>query len=497
MLTASGERESSEKSEVDGASDVSPRVRMAQARSYEEWKEAALAEDERSGGARWRQVDRSSRYDYKVIRRRIEELRAIRSSGDPHRVLFYLNEGIHGNTGGIGSSALYRRAQFGTKDLVTDYITELAGALEQLAEVDDETIPFSEKLEFFRRASHCFGRTAIMYSGGGALGLFHVGVSRALIEQGLLPNVISGASAGSIVAAILGTHTDDELLETLDAKSVVEGFEGISESSIEMIKGNRRMGIEDVRNFVEHHIPDWTFAEAFERTGRRLNISISPRELHQQSRLMNAITSPTVFIRETVLASCAIPGIFPPVTLAAKNSRGERQPYVASRQWVDGSVTNDLPARRLIRLYGVNHFITSQTNPVILWSLRDTGAQDSLYAKLWEISQNASREWLRATYPLAMQLTKRLYPFNLLTRMAYSVATQDYTADINIIPRRRFWNPSKLLAILSEEETRMMIGEGEAAAWPKIEMIRNCTRVSRTLDRILDRMETRSLRSLV
>jgi NTE family protein len=482
MLTASGERESSEKSEVDGASDVSPRVRMAQARSYEEWKEAALAEDERSGGARWRQVDRSSRYDYKVIRRRIEELRAIRSSGDPHRVLFYLNEGIHGNTGGIGSSALYRRAQFGTKDLVTDYITELAGALEQLAEVDDETIPFSEKLEFFRRASHCFGRTAIMYSGGGALGLFHVGVSRALIEQGLLPNVISGASAGSIVAAILGTHTDDELLETLDAKSVVEGFEGISESSIEMIKGNRRMGIEDVRNFVE---------------GRRLNISISPRELHQQSRLMNAITSPTVFIRETVLASCAIPGIFPPVTLAAKNSRGERQPYVASRQWVDGSVTNDLPARRLIRLYGVNHFITSQTNPVILWSLRDTGAQDSLYAKLWEISQNASREWLRATYPLAMQLTKRLYPFNLLTRMAYSVATQDYTADINIIPRRRFWNPSKLLAILSEEETRMMIGEGEAAAWPKIEMIRNCTRVSRTLDRILDRMETRSLRSLV
>ena len=28
------------------------------------------------------------------------------------------------------------------------------------------------------------------------------------------------------------------------------------------------------------------------------------------------------------------PGIFPPVTLAAKNAKGERQPYVASRQWV-------------------------------------------------------------------------------------------------------------------------------------------------------------------
>ena len=411
-------------------------------------------------------------------------------------MLFCLNEGIHGNTGGMGSSALYRKAHFGTKDLVTDYTRELAGALEQLAEVEDSIIPFAEKLEFFRRASHCFGRTSILLSGGGALGLCPVGVSRALIEQGLLPDVISGASAGSIVAAILGTRTEEELRETLEARSVIEGFAGISEGNLELMKGNRRMGIEDLRNFVEHQIPDLTFREAFEQTGRSLNISISPRELHQQSRLMNAITSPNVYIRETVLASCAIPGIFPPVTLAAKNSKGERQPYVASRQWVDGSVTNDLPAKRLIRLYGVNHFITSQTNPIILWSLRDTGAEESLFAKLREVSQNATREWIRATYPLAMQLSKRLYPFNLFIRMAYGVVTQDYTADINIIPRRRFWNPRKLLSILSEEETQFMIAEGEAATWPKIEMIRNCTRISRSLDRILHRMERQSLHPL-
>jgi len=477
--------------DVDAAARAagSPRLRMRHARSYEEWKAAALAEDERTGAARWREIDRSRRYDYKVIRHRLEELREVRSSGDPHRLLFYLNEGIHGNAGGMGSSSLYRRAHFGTKDLVTDYIRELAGALEQVADVGEASIPTVERLEFFRRASLCFGRTAIMFSGGGALGLFHVGVSKALAEQGLLPNVISGASAGSIVAGILGTRTDDELLGTLEARSVIEGFASISEGNIELMKGGHRMSIEDVRRFVDHQIPDWTFQEAFERTGRRINISISPRELHQNSRLMNAITSPNVYIRETVLASCAIPGIFPAVTLAAKNAKGQRQPYVASRQWVDGSVTNDLPAKRLSRLYGVNHFITSQTNPIILWTLRDTGAEDSLFAKLWEINQNASREWLRATYPLAMQLTKRHYPFNLLTRMAYGIATQGYTADINILPRRRFWNPRKLLTIFSEEETRFMIAEGELATWPKIEMIRTCTRTSRTLDRILDRLE--------
>jgi len=40
------------------------------------------------------------------------------------------------------------------------------------------------------------------------------------------------------------------------------------------------------------------------------------------------------------------------------------------------------------------------------------------------------------------------------------------------------------------------IREGEAATWPKIEMIRNCTRISRTLDGILERLEARSLASL-
>lgn len=477
-----------------GESEAAPRVSMEEASNYAEWKAAAIAEDDRTGASAWRENDRSRRYDYEVIRKRLAELRDVRASSDPHRLLFYLNEGIHGNTGGMGSSALYRKTNFGTKNLVSDYSRELTGALEQLADVDDATIPFAERLEFFRRASHCFGRTALMFSGGGALGLFHVGVAKALIEQNLLPNVISGASAGSMIAAVLGTRRDEDLMDAVEARSIVEGFEDVSESNIEAMKGRRRMSVEHLHNFVERLIPDWTFAEAFEETGRQINISISPRELHQQSRLMNAVTSPNVYLRETVMASCAIPGVFPPVSLAAKNREGRRQPYVASRQWVDGSVTNDLPAKRLIRLYGVNHFITSQTNPIVLWSLRDTGAEDSLFAKLWEINQNAARELMRATYPLAMQLTKRLYPVNLFTRMAYSLATQDYTADINIIPRRRFWNPSRLLEIFNEEETEFMIGEGEAATWPKVEMIRNCTRTSRTLDRILGDLEAESLR---
>lgn len=453
---------------------------MDTADSYEDWKGAAIAHDEVSGAAAWKKQDRSSRYGYPGVRRRLDLLRRLREEEDPHEILFYLNEGIHGNIDGIGKPAVYNVAKFGTKDLITTYLAELEAAIHRIGDVPDDVIPFAERLDFFRRASHCYGRSALMLSGGGSLGPFHLGVARALFEQDLLPTVISGSSAGSFVAGVLGTHTDAELRELLLTENALE---------VSTSPAGTRMKIEDVRDAIDRLVPDLTFQEAFERTGRKINISVAPSEVHQTSRLLNAITSPNVYIREAVLASCAIPGVFPPVMLAAKDANGERKPYLPARRWVDGSVTDDLPAKRLTRLYGVNHFITSMINPVVLWSVRDPDWDDSLLWRFWDISQKAYKEFLRATYPLTMQTLRGAYPLNLAVRMWYSVVTQDYTADINIIPKQRFWNPNKLLHVLSEDDTRALIREGERATWPKVEMIRNCTRISRTLDRILDSYE--------
>ena len=349
-----------------------------------------------------------------------------------------------------------------------------------VAAADESDIPRSAKRDFLRRASLCFGRTALMLSGGGALGPFHLGVVRALFSQGLLPSVISGSSAGSFMAAILGTHTDAELAPQLTADAPLE--------APRMDAGGQQVGqrisIDDVRATLDREVPDLTFAEAFELTGRRINITVSPSEFHQTSRLLNAVTSPNVFIHEAVLASTAVPGVFEPVTLMARNYRGQRQPYVPNRKWADGSVSDDLPAKRLARLYGVNHFITSQINPAVLWAVQDVDWEDSLTARLWDVYQSAAREYMRATFPFAMALTRNIYPLNVYTRMAYSVALQDYTADINIIPRRRLWDPTKLLTVWSERETLELIHDGELQTWPKIEMIRNCTLIGRTLERL-------------
>ncbi len=72
----------------------------------------------------------------------------------------------------------------------------------------------------------------------------------------------------------------------------------------------------------------------------------------------------------------------------------------------------------------------------------------------------------------------------MLLSMATSIAVQTYTTDINIFPGFRYFDPTKLLSHLSETEVLKLIKEGERSTWPKIETIRVCTRISRTLDRI-------------
>ena len=59
------------------------------------------------------------------------------------------------------------------------------------------------------------------------------------------------------------------------------------------------IGVDSIRRMIERMIPNETFQEAYERTGRQISISVAPSELHQTSRL-NAITSPNVYVRSAV-----------------------------------------------------------------------------------------------------------------------------------------------------------------------------------------------------
>ena len=277
---------------------------MDQAANYDQWHEAAQAYDQAKGLDRWRNRDQSTQFDYVSIRLRIDRLRSLRARHDHRGLLFTLNEGIHGNMGGMGKAGLYDRALSGTKQLIVDYVEEIVDALELLASPLVDEISPEEKLEFFRRAHHCFGRSALLMSGSGNLLYFHIGVVKALWEQDLLPEILSGSSGGSIVGSLLCTHNDDELKEIFDPEFLVNG----SSRRPPALRSDdglrpRTMPVDEVQGMIERLIPDMTFQESYEHSGRMLNVSVAPAETHQTSRLLNATTSPNVLIHKSVMAS--------------------------------------------------------------------------------------------------------------------------------------------------------------------------------------------------
>lgn len=76
---------------------------------------------------------------------------------------------------------------------------------------DFKTLPSLHRSKvkiFLKRARAAYGRTALCLSGRGMMGNYHFGAVKALLDAGLLPDIISGTSAGSVMRALLCTRTD-------------------------------------------------------------------------------------------------------------------------------------------------------------------------------------------------------------------------------------------------------------------------------------------------
>ena len=469
--------------------------KLSKAENYQQWCDAAIALDQRSGAQQWKHREKSRLYDYASIRRRLDALQTMRRANDNAGLLFTLNEGIHGNLGGMGSAGLYQKPKFGTKQLIVDYVEEVNSALEHLAKPRLRGVSIEEKLDFFDRAKLCFGQTALIFSGSGTFLFFHVGVLKALWEQNLLPTVLSGSSGGALVAAVAGTRKPSEMGEMFEPEFLE--FEEDIQAIVKNLSFSKKRSVrkQDLFKIIERIIPDLTFAEAYKISGLQINISIAPHERHQRSRLLNAITSPNVMLREAVLASCCIPGVFPPVSLAAKNVKGERVPYLPSRKWVDGSISDDVPMKRLSRLYSANHFIVSQTNPLALPFINAEKDNPGLVSTVSRTAVRTFNEWgMAATNFLQKPLADDSYLRRWMSSYL-SLVSQTYTGDINILPSKRYLSPTKMLAARSLEEVHELIGDGERMTWPMLERIRIQTKISRTLCRLKSELDKDVLRA--
>ncbi|WP_245540530.1 DUF3336 domain-containing protein [Solimonas variicoloris] len=463
---------------------------MREATSYAQWRQAAEELDRRQGYEDWKADEASDDYDWRLIRSRLRQIRRYREQDDVAKLVHHLRQGLHWNLGNLGSPSLYAHANVGTKHLVGEYAREVASALQWVCETELPELPHAAKLKFFNDIALSYGRSALMLSGGATLGLFHVGVVKALYRENLVPPIMSGSSAGSVVCATVGTRATHEVEDLLDPEAAYYHFWRILPMR-DILRRRALMDQDQLRSAIAANVRDLTFEQAQQLSGRTINITVSPAGTHQQPRLLNYLTFPYLYVREAVLASCAVPLLFPPVMLMTQDEHNERVPYMPLLRWNDGSLKSDLPILRMRRLHNVNHFIVSQTNPHVLpfvSAQREPGerglrnsARDYLYSTVRAQSKSLV-DLARQNLPLGGGVRRTL-------DTASSILDQDYRGNINILPEVSLWRYANVTTNPSMEAVKRFMLEGERATWPRIEMIRNQTLISQTLDHCVRLLE--------
>ncbi len=471
------------------------RKMMADAPNYEVWKAAALELDFLEGNVEWKEDFTSDQYHYELVYDRLSNLRSYRQQNDFERLKRALREGLHHDLGNMGNSALYTRSHVGTKHLIEEYITQVCESLDFLCDTTVPGFPVADKLQFFRDTLTSYGRPALLLSGGATLGMFHFGVIKALWEKGLLPQVIAGSSIGAIIAGILGVHSDAEVPEMLvpenhDLKAWK--WRGL----VSAIRGDGLMDQEQLKRCLRANIGEYTFEEAFQKSGRSINVSVSPVQAHQKARLLCGYTSPYLLVWSAVLASAAVPGIFPPVPLMKKDIEGNILPYISRLKFVDGSVVSDLPIERLMHLYDVNFTIVSQTNPHVVPFLNRHGRDEKVSLASLPVHLLKSEIQFHGQ-GIFDYLRKRVQPEILrqLSGQMHTIMGQRYSGDVTISPSYRLTDYRRMLANPDPAWVREMILQGERATWPKISMIRSHARISKTLERCIRRLKMEQRRS--
>jgi NTE family protein len=169
----------------------------------------------------------------------------------------------------------------------------------------------------------------LVLSGGGARGIAHIGVLKALNELNIHPTIISGTSAGSIIGVLYAMGlSSKEMIDFVGYSSLWKFFR------FEWSAG----GLSNL-NYLRERLIQIGIPPNFEDLQKKLyvtttNLTKGKTEIFHEGPLL-----------DTILASCSIPLVFKPVII-----NGDR--------YADGGILNNLPASAIIskaqRILGVN-----------------------------------------------------------------------------------------------------------------------------------------------
>jgi NTE family protein len=174
--------------------------------------------------------------------------------------------------------------------------------------------------------------TAFVFGGGGLLGASEVGMLRALIEAGHRPDLVLGTSIGAINGAVVAADPTPNcvttLVETWESMSGSDLFSGpLKRIRVAAASRTHLHSIEPLRALLEARlgaigiedlpVPFQCCAASIERAAETW---------FDKGPLATAVA-----------ASCAVPGMFPPVEIGGEH-------------YLDGGLVNSLPVGRAVTL---------------------------------------------------------------------------------------------------------------------------------------------------
>jgi NTE family protein len=158
-------------------------------------------------------------------------------------------------------------------------------------------------------ADETTGRTAFVLAGGGSLGAVQVGMLKALFERGIVPDCVAGASVGALNAAYIAGDPTREGVGQLE-----RFWCGLLRKDVFPLNAwTGFLGLAARRDYaVSSHALSALIGRALAYT--ELEHAVIPCRIVAT----DAITGEEVVIdsgpvRDALLASAAIPGVFPPV----------------------------------------------------------------------------------------------------------------------------------------------------------------------------------------
>lgn len=161
-------------------------------------------------------------------------------------------------------------------------------------------------------------KTGLVLSGGGARGICHIGVIKALEEFGVKPDYISGTSAGSIVGSLYAYgYKPDEILEMIASASFSKSLK-LAWTWTGLLK------LDGLRDLFLKFIPENSFESL------KIPVVVAATEI-RKGRIEYFSKGELI---PAILASCCVPAVFNPME-------------VNGGLYVDGGILDNLPVKAI------------------------------------------------------------------------------------------------------------------------------------------------------